>query len=550
MTRILVGTLLSFLISFGYGQPHNNNAHPKLVVGIVVDQMRHEYLDRFYDKFGKGGFRRLSEDGFVLRNAHYNYVPTVTGPGHASIFTGTTPAVHGIIGNEWYDKEIKKPVNCVNDPRQKPVGSENANGDVSPWRLLSTTITDELKMATQKRARVIGMSFKDRGAVLPAGHMADAAYWFDDRSGTFVSSTFYETKLPTWVENFNKLRLPDTYLSQQWKTSYPINEYTESGPDDSPYEGTLGGKTSPTFPYDLKALRGKGQGYGLLPRTPFGNDFLTAFAKASIDGEMLGQHDWTDFLTISYSTTDIVGHDMGPNAVEVEDIYIRLDKNLEDLLNVLDQKVGVGNYTVFLTADHGVSEVVQYLSDNKVPSGYFNEQLLRSSLNEYLRKYFPDKDLIENISNNQITFDIDLFQKNPRNAGVDFLIASELISRYLISVDGVANVFTESVLRQSRYDEAGIKGMVIRGHHPKRSGDLAFVLEQGWYSSDRTKGSTHGSPYTYDTHVPVVFFGAGIPKGSTVRYHAITDIAPTLSMLLGIKLPSGCTGEPISEIFE
>lgn len=547
MIKILIGVLLAMIIVEGYSQSQAEKK-PRLVVGIVVDQMRREYLDRFYNKYGEGGFRRLMDQGFDLKNAHYNYVPTYTGPGHASVYTGTTPAIHGIIGNDWYDKNLKQGVNCVSDPKQEAVGVASKEGHVSPWRLLSTTITDELKISSQKKSKVIGMSIKDRGAVLPAGHMANGAYWYDDLSGTFITSTHYLTKLPAWVESFNKLGLPAKYLSKEWTTLYPIEQYTESGPDDSPYEVVMNGKAKPVFPYKVEA--NSKTGYGALTRTPFGNDFLTEFAKAAIDNEKLGQQGETDFLAISYSGTDAVGHAMGPNAIEVEDIYLRLDKNLEDLFQYLDTRVGKGNYLVFLTADHAVAEVAQSLKDNKVPAGYFDEGQLQQNLKQYLAKYFPDRDLIENISNNQIFFNYDLFGNNPRSSGVDFIIASELISKYLLSIEGIANVYSENVIRQGQYNEAGLKGMVIRGFNPKRSGDVAFVLEPGWYESSRVQGSTHGSPYPYDTHVPILFYGTGIKQGSTVRYHPVTDIAPTLSVLLKIKFPSGCTGQPIAELFE
>lgn len=548
MIRIGFSVLLCILTLAVYAQEARQK--PKLVVGIVVDQMRREYLDRFYDRFGEGGFRRMLQEGFDVRNGHYNYYPTVTGPGHASVYTGTTPAVHGIIGNSWYDRETKKSVNCVEDAAWKPVGSAEGNGDVSPSRLLSTTITDELEMATQRRSKVIGISFKDRGAVLPAGHLADGAFWYDGHTGTFISSTYYVSELPTWVQNFNKQGLADKYLNQEWKTLYPIEQYTASGKDDTPYEKPFQGKSTSTFPYDLKALRKQNGNFGLLVSTPFGNDLLTEFAKAALTGERMGQGNETDFLTVSYSSTDALGHQLGPNAVEVEDMYLRLDRNIADLLSFLDRHVGKDNYVVFLTADHGVSHVAQELTDNRIPSGYFNSSQMRDGLKKYLAQYFPGKDLIESISGNQIFLNNDLFDSNPRNSGIDLLIASELIYRYLMSLDGVINVYTESVLRNARFDEAGTKGMVVRGHHPRRGGDIVYVLEQGWYSSDSKMGSTHGSPHTYDTHVPILFYGGAIPKGSTVRYHTVTDIAPTLSMLLRVKFPSGCTGQPIAEIFE
>ncbi|MBX2965739.1 MAG: alkaline phosphatase family protein [Cyclobacteriaceae bacterium] len=526
------------------------NERPKLVVGIMVDQMRQEYLYRYYDKYGEGGFKRLIDKGFVVMNGHYNYVPTYTAPGHASVYTGTTPAYHGIIGNDWYDKTIDKSVYCAGDDSQKTVGSTTEDkGKMSPHRMLTTTITDELKLATQKKSKVIGISAKDRGSILPAGHMADAAYWYDGKTGRLITSTFYMDKLPDWVEKFNARQLPDKYLSQTWNTLLPIDQYEESGSDNSPYEAKLGEHRS-VFPYDLKELRKTNGNFELLTNTPFSNDFLTEFAKTAIDAEKLGADKWTDFLALSYSATDYAGHRVGPNAVELQDMYMRLDKNLADLFRKLDETVGDGNYLVFLSADHAVAEVPQYLIDSKTPAGNLRFSQLTAGLTDFLNSYFPDKQIIKTVSNDQVFLNHEAFSTDPRTGGVDMMIATELISNYLMQQDGIANVFSKGLLRQGDFNEGGIKGMAIRGHHPKRSGDMTVVLEPGWFYSSRIQGTTHGSPYTYDTHVPIVFYGKGVKAGSTVRYHTVTDIAPTLSMLLKIKLPNGCTGQPVAELFE
>jgi predicted AlkP superfamily pyrophosphatase or phosphodiesterase len=544
MMKNIILALVCLPVSVLFGQDR-----PKLVVGIVVDQMRQEYLYRFEKKFGEGGFKRLINDGFMLTNAHYNYVPTYTGPGHASVFTGSTPAIHGVIGNDWWDKNLKKNVNCVEDDRQKPVGSAEGNGDVSPWRLLSTTVTDELKLFSQKKSKVVGISIKDRGAVLPAGHMADAAYWYDGKTGKFISSTYYLNALPSWVDHFNALKLSDTYLNLEWKTTFPIEQYTESGPDNSPYERIWKGKDKPVFPYDLKKLRVENGNYDLLPGTPMGDDLLTAFAEAALAGEALGKNNQTDFITISYSCTDLVGHSVGPNAIEIEDTYIRLDKNIESLLQKLDAEVGKNNYIVFLTADHAVVDVPQSLKDSRVPAGNFTDyKALKDELNVFLQKNFPGKNLVEAVFNNQVFFNSDLFSGDPKTSGIDLLIATELVTNYLQSKEGIAQVYPRTMIKQGSYNETAIKGMIIRGFNHKRSGDIAYELEPGWISGGGAQGTTHGSSFTYDTHVPVLFYGLGINKGSSASYHAITDIAPTISVLLKIKFPSGCTGQPITEI--
>jgi predicted AlkP superfamily pyrophosphatase or phosphodiesterase len=521
---------------------------PKLVVGIVVDQMRQEYLYRYEATFGEGGFKRLMREGFMLRNAHYNYAPTVTGPGHASVYTGTTPGIHGIIGNEYYDKRLKQDVYCVEDPKQKLVGTEVGRG-ISPWRLLSTTITDELELFTNRKAKVISTSIKDRSAVLPAGHLADGAYFPEGRGGKFITSSFYRSELPEWVVKFNDRKLPEQYISKPWVPLLPMEHYTASGADESPYERKLKGKEKMTFPYNFAELVAKGGG-DVFSYSPYANDYLTEFAKAALLSEQLGKDDVPDFLAVSYSSPDILGHSVGPRAVELQDMYLRLDKNLEDLLKTLDKEVGAGNYTVFLTADHAVADVPQYLIDNNVPAGYFNEEHALAKLNEYLATFYPGKKLVERISNNQIFLNHNAFDGDPRTSGLDMFVVAELAGKFLMTLEGVNNYYTEAVLKQSDFEEGGIKGKIIRGYHPQRSGDITFVLEPGWIESGSVQGTTHGSPYAYDTHVPMLFFGFGVKQGTSAVYHPITDIAPTVSVLLKVMFPSGCTGQPVNELLK
>jgi predicted AlkP superfamily pyrophosphatase or phosphodiesterase len=518
---------------------------PKLVVGIVIDQMRQEYLHRYYDTYGERGFKRLMQEGFELRNAHYNYAPTFTGPGHASVYTGTTPALHGIIGNDFYDRQTKRMVYCAGDENYSAVGSDSKNGNVSPSRMLTTTITDELKLFTQKKSKVIAMAHKDRGAALPGGHMADAAYWYDNTVGQFITSTYYMEALPEWVKTFSNENQVEQYVQQPWNPLMPLEKYVQSGPDDTPYENKLSGKERPVFPYDLTNMS-KEQGlYETFLYTPFANDLLTNFAMASIDAEQLGKRGVTDFLAISYSTPDYLGHAVGTNAVELQDMYMRLDKNIAQLLDKLDELIGRGNYTVFLTADHAVAEVPQYLVDNKVPAGYFSNANLRASLSEYLATIYPDKQVIENISNEQIFLTADLL--------ADPVLLDEVQKRiinFLMNTHGVYMAYSSTTIQNADFAEGGLKGLLVRGYNQKRSGHVLYQLQPGWFSSSRVQGTTHGSVYTYDTHVPILFYGNGVKLGSSVNYYSITDIAPTLSMLLNIKLPNGSTGHPIGELLK
>ncbi|HMQ45220.1 MAG TPA: alkaline phosphatase family protein, partial [Mariniflexile sp.] len=315
---------------------------PKLVVGIVVDQMRYDYLTRFYNKYGAGGFKRMMNEGFNCKNNHFNYVPTYTAPGHASVYTGTTPKYHGIIGNDWYDKDIKKMVYCAGDDTVQAVGAETEDGQMSPHRMKTTTFTDENRLFTQMQGKTIGISIKDRGAILPAGHTANAAYWFYGKDkGYFISSTFYMNTLPKWVNDFNTSNRAASYL-KPWNTLYNIETYTESGSDLNNFEGGFKGKETATFPYDLQVLKDQNGGFDILKATAYGNSIVADFAIAAISGEQLGQDNITDVLTVSFSSTDYVGHNFGVNSKEIEDTYIRLDLDLERFLKALDEKVGKG----------------------------------------------------------------------------------------------------------------------------------------------------------------------------------------------------------------
>ena len=509
---------------------------PKLVVGIIVDQMRQEYLYRFQDRYSEDGFNRLMSEGFMFKNAHFNYVPTYTGPGHASVYTGTTPAYHGIIANDWYQRAAREMVYCAADPAYNTVGTKSDLGKMSPHRLLATTITDELKLSTQQKAIVLGMSIKDRGAVFPAGHLGEA-FWYDKKFGDFITSDFYMDKLPEWVASFNKKKHADKYLSKKWETLYKINTYSASGDDEQRFESTPL-KDQPVFPYSLK----KGA-YDQIPYTPYGNDILADFALHAIKSTDIGKDDVTDMLAVSFSSTDYIGHGFGPDSKEVEDTYLRLDRNIADILKALDDKVGKGNYTVFLTADHAVAHVPQFLIDNRVASGYFKMNQM-DSLNDQIAARFGKGEYLLNAYNNQVFLNRELINKN----GLSLSEVQQHVADLLMGMDGIARAYPASVINAIPYGADGVKGLLARGYNQKRSGDVLVAFEPGWIVENHG-GTTHGSAYTYDTHVPVVWYGAQVPQGESVRRCSITDIAPTLSMMLDITLPNGATGEPLRELF-
>lgn len=538
---ILVVTICVYNFGSTYGQRLQDN--PKLVVGVIVDQMRPEYLYRFQDKFSEGGFKRLMKDGFVCRNTHYNYIPTKTAPGHASVYTGTTPKYHGIIANKWYNRYLKKEVNNVDDQNVKTVGGSVNSGQRSPRKMLSTTITDELQLSNDGKSKVISISLKDRGAILPGGHMSDGSYWYDEETGNFVTSSYFKNELPSWVEQFNKKKHVKSLLKNGWQTILPINDYTESTADSQQYEKVFHHKQDATFPYNFKGLPDEEQ-FELFQETPFGNTIVAMMASEAIVNEKLGQGSETDFLAISFSSTDKVGHGFGPHSIEVEDTYLRLDRDLESMLNKLDEQVGRGNYMLFLTADHGATDVPQYLIKNKVPAGYYYDELILNRVNTRLAEIFKVKNLVEVMSNGQLFFDLTSIKANQ----LDFNEVLEESKKELLEIDGVFQVLLRSDLEKMEYTQE-VKGMVQRGFHVKRSGDIAIVFNPSW-TKKRKYGTEHSTGYSYDTHVPLLWYGKHIPKGSSTIKYSITDIAPTLSMFLNIKFPNAAIGKPINELFK
>ncbi len=522
--------------------PKNNKT--KLVVGIVVDQMRYEYLTRFQDKFGNEGFMRMVNNGFNCKNNHYNYVPTYTGPGHASIYTGTTPKYHGVISNSWYDKDIKKTVYCAGDDSMVSIGAEGMDGQMSPHRMKTTSFADENRLFTQMRGKTIGISIKDRGAILPAGHTANGAYWYQgEQEGNFITSSFYMNELPSWVKKFNNKKYSEKYL-KTWNTMYDISTYVESGNDLNDFEGGFKGKETATFPYDLKKLSTDNGGYNILKSTPFGNSIVADFAIAAIDGEQLGQDNHTDVLAVSFSSTDYVGHNFGVNSKEVQDTYLRLDKDIERLFNALDAKVGKGNYTVFLTADHGAVHVPSYLKSVKIPAGYVSSTQARVKFKTFLKEKYNSDDLVESVSNNQVF----LNREKIKELGLDLHEVQDAIVNEIINYRGIDKAYTAYAMTNTAFG-SGIEKLIQNGFNQKRSGDVIYVNDPATISYSRT-GSTHGSGLNYDTHVPLLFYGHGISKGSTMERTEIVDIAPTISSLLGISLPNGSTGQPIQQVFE
>ena len=540
MKKSIVICFLLLLLFNIFNHAQTVQTRPKLVVGIVIDQMRFDYLYRFDSLYSKNGFKKLIDNGSNFTYAHYNYVPTFTAPGHASIYTGTTPYFHGIIANSWYDKVSRQSIYCTSDSSVKTVGTSDKSGQESPGRLLATTITDQLKLATNGKSKVISISIKDRASVLPGGHMPDAAYWYDSKTGNFISSTYYMKHLPRWVNDFNNRKLAEKYMSGSWQLSYPLSEYGNTLPDQQPFEIDHFKEKSSVFPHSFKNIP-EYRKPALVLYTPYGNQILFDFVKSAIENEQIGKGKYTDFLAISFSSTDYIGHAYGPNSVEIEDTYIKLDKTIAELLKVLNNQVGEGNYLLFFTADHGVDEAPIYLKERNISSGWFNPDVMKDSLQSFSVATFKNSGIIEDLSNKQIFLNNKIIRELKLNPS-DVMEAYVKYIRETFPM--VSQIYTRDELEKLTAFRNS-PNLILNGFNPVRSGDIAFELQPGYLYGGGGDATTHGAIYNYDTHVPLIFYGWHIPKQNVATPVFIVDIAATVASLLNIQEPSACIGIPI-----
>lgn len=521
----------------------NNIPRPKLVVGLVVDQMRWDYLYRYYDRYAAdGGFKRLLTKGFSCDNTFINYLPSYTACGHTCLFTGSVPAIHGITGNEWYEVLDKKEMYCVQDDAVNGVGTTGKAGKMSPNNLQVTTVGDELRLATNFRGKVVGVSFKDRGAILPAGHAANAAFWYEPASGKFISSSYYMEQLPKWVDDFNNKKLPDTYFKRGWNTLYPIETYKQSTANEKPYEGKPFGQDQKGFPYNLEKYIGSS--YNMLTYTPYGNTLTREMAIAAVNGEGLGTDSITDMLTVSFSTPDYIGHSFGPNSIEAEDGYLRLDKELGELFKFLDNKVGKGQYLVFISADHAAAHVPGFMTENHLPGGTVSGGIYKKGVDSVLRKKYGNYPLIVTEENMQLYYDHHLIDSLHLNRDE----VSQTVIDYLSAQPGIARVVDITKVRTTTINEK-MRTAIENGYYPSRCGDVQYVMKPGYFTGGAT-GTTHGSVFPYDTHIPLVWYGWNVKPGRTTRETYMTDVAATIAAMLRIQMPSGCVGKAITEIIE
>jgi len=517
---------------------------PKLVVSIVVDQMRFDNLDKYKESYSNNGFNRLIREGFNLKNNHFNYVPTVTGPGHSSISTGSTPKTHGIVGNNWFNKKTQKDVYCTTDLNYENLGGNAYSAKMSPNNLLVNTLGDLNRIENDMNSKTISIAIKDRGSILMGGRKANAAYWFYGKDkGEWVSSKYYMEELPEWVDNFNNSGIVSTYI-REWNTLYNINSYKESRSDDNNFEKSFKGNPSVTFPYDLNKLKHLNDGYDMLKETPFGNNLTTDFAIEAISNEKLGKDQFTDVLTISYSSTDYIGHNFGVDAKETHDAYLRLDLEIERLLYFLDSYVGENEYTLFLTADHGAAKIPAYLNSIGIKSQNIEEGTVKNILKDVLFKSYGSNQLISKVMNSQIYLNNEIIN----SLNISFNSIEKTIINTLNQLEYIDEVYTSEDIINGNFD-GGYDLLIQNGYNVLRSGDIIFKLKENVINYGN-KGTTHGSGYTYDTHVPLIFFGKKIVQGESNVKTKITDIAPTIAKLLGLKQMSDSTGEVLGFVIK
>lgn len=558
----LTFSLLLGSVTFAQRTPPSTQKRPRLVLLIAVDQFRYDYLERFGDLFVQNGFRRLLREGASWTQSNFDHMPTYTAPGHGTMMTGAYPAETGIIGNEWLDRASGKRVTSVSDETVKLLGGGPNDTASSPSRLMTSTVGDELRLATNDRAKVIGISVKDRSAILPAGRHANAAYWFSTTSGNMVSSTYYFNQLPAWVTTFNATRTADKYFGTKWERLLPEDEYVKrAGPDSPSWETVSSSGDTNAFPHTITggATSVGPAFYWAFDYSPFPNDMLVSFAQQAIVNEQLGQDDDTDVLTVSFSANDYVGHRYGPYSQEVMDVTLRTDRQIATLLDFVDARVGLSNTMVALTADHGVSPIPEHAAALGLGGARLKTADLFAAISNALSaKYNPqgkspdpsaDYLLKETgttrgyFMNGNLYFNYDALRRD----GVSVDEVSQVIVAAALTVPGVARAFTRTqLLRGATSITDPIERRVQHGFSPARSGDVVIVPEPFKYLGD-TITATHGSAYSYDTHVPTIIMGTGVKPGQYFEAATPADIAPTLSALLRITPPSNATGRVLIE---
>ena len=541
--NLLIISLIIF--NFIYTQAQNQfNKPPKLVVGIVIEEMRYEMLLRYWDSFGENGFKKIINQGAFCTQTHHNYLITQNGVGQASIVTGTNPSYHGIISNEWYDRLSDKIIACADETKFNMMNGQVSMGNYTPKNILSSTIGDEIKLANNDSSKVISISLNPVSSVISGGRLGNYAFWFNHYDGNWITGNYYSDSLPKWVKEFNKKGFQDVYIRRSWASMYSLSDnYKKSLPDDNNFEIGFSNYRY-TFPYDLAHLRNRSGNYKYLKFTPFGNTYTKDFAVSAIIGEKLGKDDYTDFLSVSFSATNYIGELFGPRSVEIEDLFLRLDNDLAHFINFLDNELGLENVLIYITSDRGVSDVPEYLKYKKQNAGIFDGAKAVTLLNSYLSILYQEGEWIKSYYSKQIYFNQSLIDKT----GVDLKEIQGNVADFMVQFTGVANALPGSVINTTSFN-SGINQKIQNSFHQKRSGDVIVNLEPGWIEKNG-RVTNSGSGYTYDTHVPLIWYGWKVNNIRIDEPTEVIDIAPTISWILKITAPNASVGNPIYKILK
>lgn len=543
---ILLFSLFFSVLRLSAQGPYIPPEKPRLIIGIVIEQFRYDYLEQYWDRLGENGFKRLIHEGTYCKNAAYDYLLTQSGPGYATLSTGASPAVHGIVADRWYKSLSDEQVYCTQDPTVLPLGGSFENGLQSPVHLTSTTFSDELKLASNMKSKVLGVGMQDFTAIFPAGHNPDGVYWYDDASGTLMSSTYYADSLPDWVMDFNDRMIPLQYLGGQWDLSRDRDSYMHAGRDTSAYEKGFGDQS--WFPYDLDALSrtsvlSRKRKYDLLPHTPFADAYILDFAREAIRSEELGKDEVTDFLSVSLSASQWIGRRFGPHSLEMEDTFLRLDRMLGDFLDHLLAEVGKKNVLIYLTGAHGLAGIPEVMQEYGMPAGSFKPNQAILLLQSYLNALYSQGDWVKGYEGNQVFLNHSLIE----DARLSLSEVQDKSARFMLQFRGIAQAIPSHVV-ESSYFGSGMMQKVQNGYDSRRSGDLTLVLEPAWVL-ENDYPTDHSSGYEYDAHVPLIWYGWTVNRSTINRKVYLRDVAPTLSHFCNVPLPNASTGEAVTELY-
>jgi predicted AlkP superfamily pyrophosphatase or phosphodiesterase len=514
---------------------------PKLIIGIVVEQLRYEMINRYFDVLSEDGIKRLINEGAFCKQAYFNYSLTNSGPGCATIVTGANPNVHGIISDKWYDDLAEKEMSCIEGNKFKYMNGKVSYGNFSPKNILSSSIGDEIKLAYNDSSKIISIGMNPVSSVMSGGRAADYAFWFEDGTGKWNTGNYYSDSLPQWVKDFNNKNFQDIYIKRTWTSFFSLDNYKTSLNDNSKFEFGFSHYRK-TFPYELSFFKSRSSDYKYLKYSPFGNTYTKDFALTAIVEEKLGKDEYPDFLSVNFSGNSYLGKYFGPRSVETEDMYVRLDKDIAHFLKFIDDNIGKENVLIYFTSDHGVAEVPDYLKWNKINSGIFNGQKSIALLESYLQILYGEGRWVNKYCAKQIY----LNRKQIDKSNISITEVQEKVVNFMTQFNGVANALSATTLQTTNFN-SGVFNIMQNSFNQKRSGDVIINLEPGWIEKTN-KLTTAGSLYNYDRHVPLIWYGWETKNISVDSNVDMIDIAPTISWILGISNPNAAQGKALYNI--